>query len=282
MRIIFSVTLILSCLESGLALADSVVWSGEIQINDYLCSHFNKDEIIVHGDVKIANSKDADPYKPPLIIPIQCEKLTFESGSSLSSMSAVDIRISKVTAGPVKLVSLRGIRGGDAKPTPDIWTRVKMRRGDAVDPGRSGNNANCDPLNSHDSTVGGDGPRGNDGEDGHKFKASKGAYGDPGATASDIALLTASFAPGSSVEVTAIGGDGGAGGRGGRGADGGDASDGGLGGTGGKACGGANAHSASNGGAGGPGGNGGNGGNGGPGGRRRQRGQRRIRDRWLA
>ena len=232
MRIIFSVTFVVSCWYSSLALADSVVWSGEIQFGNYTCGNANKDEIVVHGDVKIVNSKDVDPNKPPLVVPIQCEKLTFETGSSLSSMSAMDIRISKVTSGPVKLVSLRGIRGGDAKPTPDIWAPVKMKHGDPVGPGPGGHGAKCDPFDSHDSTVGGGGPGGNGGEDGHKFKAPKGAYGDPGATASDITLLTASFAPGSSVEVTAIGGDGGAGGRGGRGADGGDASDGGPGGTG--------------------------------------------------
>lgn len=248
--------------------ADSIVWTGNLQFSDYSCSALNKDEIVVRGAVTVVNPVDIDPHKPPAKVSILCDKFTFEKDASLSSISSMDIRISKVTSGPVKLVSLRGVKGDDAKDTPEIWGVVKMKHGGPVGRGANGDDAQCKIGDSHDSSSGKKGPRGNDGEDGRQIVAPKGASGLAGGTASDIVFLTASFAPGSSVEVTAVGGGGGSGNRGGRGADGGDASDGGIGGKGGNSCStaGIDTHSASDGGPGGDGGNGGHGGNGGPGG----------------
>jgi len=256
----------LVCLLSAvpsMSVAQNVTWSGQVQTDGYDCKLANKAEIVVDGPVTLLHPMDKDAHANPRDITIDCEKLTFKPGSSLSSMSNLDIRISGLTTGPVRIISTRNVRGDDAKPTPEIWGVRKLMDGGPVGEGRHGDNANCNPLDSHTSEGGWTGPRGNDGETGLHYAAPKGESGRSGTTSADVVLLSGSFGPGTTIEVTAIGGDGGAGGRGGRGANGGDGGTGGVGGHGGDGC---ETRDGSNGGTGGRGGDGGDGGNGGPGG----------------
>jgi hypothetical protein len=257
---------LLVCLLSAvptISLAQTVTWSGQVQTDGYECKLASTTEIIVSGSATLIHPMDKDLHANPRNITVDCEKLTFKPGASLNSASNLDIRIDGVAAGPVRIISTRGVKGDDAKLTPEIWGVKKMMNGGPVGKGKTGDDANCNFFNSHTSEGGWTGPRGNDGETGLHYTAPKGESGAPGASSANVVLLSRSFAPETTIEVSAIGGDGGAGGRGGRGADGGDAGNGGTGGRGGNGC---ETRDGSNGGGGGRGGNGGDGGNGGLGG----------------
>ncbi|MCP4220134.1 MAG: hypothetical protein GY765_36220, partial [bacterium] len=235
-------------------------WSGDVTLEKFDCKIANVDGIVVSGPVKLTHPQDTDPYGNIREIGIDCPSLTFEDGSSLTTISSLDIRISKITSGLVRIINTRGVKGSNAAPAPELWKERKMPNGAA---GSNGRNASGCMINDHRSDPGG---RGGNGTSGLNYKAPKGMPGKNGGTAGDVIFLSRAFAESTTIEITANGGDGGAGGLGGRGADGGDGGNGGKGGDANEchsSSGGGNGGNGGDGGNGGPGGNGGDGGNGG-------------------
>lgn len=260
------VSTVLLITTTSLVKAQPVVWTGDVTLETpfFECSEGGHSGIRVVGQTNLVFSNDLDPtVQPAPKVTIRCGTLSFDEGAELTTISSLDIRISDITSGPVRIINTRGIDGPDAPPTPDIWALRKMQNGSKGDDRGKGRSASGCLIGDHGSSSGATGGQGKPGEDGKKFKAPKGADGSPGNPAGNIALTSRNFAEGTTVYIEAIGGDGGAGGRGGRGADGGDGGKGGRGGDGGNAN---ECHSASRGGNGGRGGDGGDGGNGGPGG----------------
>jgi hypothetical protein len=212
----------------GSAFAIDQKWAGTKQLQSFSCSIEKVDKIIISGAVKLNHPKDMDPFQSASTINIDCANLTLEQGSSLSSISSIDIRIDDTTSGPVKIVSTRGVKGADgpsskdpkAPASDDIWAFRKMQNGPKGPDGGGGRDAKKCIEVSHGSDPGGRGTDGTPGQSGLLFKAPKGPSGKNGAPASDITFITRRFAPGSTVELSALGGQGGTGGRGGRGADG--------------------------------------------------------------
>lgn len=245
-------------------MAEPVVWTGEITLRGFDCRREHRDGIIVRGAVTLMHPDDSLAEGSIKQVVVVCSALAFDPGSEIRSISSLDIRIDGTSTGAIKLVNTRGVNGNAAAQTPDIWATVKMAKGESGRSGADGRDASgCVGMDDHLSENGGNGGRGGDGISGQLYAAAKGASGQKGGTSGDVVFISRFLAAGTTVEISAIGGDGGAGGLGGRGADGGDGGDGGKGGRGGFAN---SCHTASGGGNGGYGGNGGDGGGGGQGG----------------
>ena len=258
--------------SGGLSHADDQKWTGTLERDFVDCNNESVDRIIISGAVLLVHPQDKDLSKDAKKISIFCPGLIFEEGSSLSTISFLDIRISDTTSGPVKILNTRGVRGSDgsnppysgADPNADIWALRKMPK--APDGGGAGNGDNargCVLIDDQDSSPGGRGGNGIAGQTGANQPATGGEPGKNGTSAGDVVLISRKFAEGTTIDISASGGSGGAGGLGGRGTDGGEGGDGGHGGKGGNSS---KCHLASRGGDGGTGGNGGDGGNGGAGG----------------
>lgn len=250
------------------AASHSTTWKGEISFDQavYRCEDQGINEIVVSGHVHLMSPEDADPYNKNIkTLSVKCPNLTFTEGSKITSISALDIRITGTTSGPVFIENTRGLmgQGKDAPLTPDIWNDRKMTNGKMGGTGGAGGNASGCVAGDVAASDGKPGAPGEGGADGKTYTAPKGANGLPGAAAGAIVLISKQYAEGTTIQILAQGGNGGHAGQGGRGADGGDGGKGGTGGRGGSAN---RCHSAKRGGMGGPGGDGGDGGNGGPGG----------------
>ncbi|TGQ83717.1 hypothetical protein EN850_02950 [Mesorhizobium sp. M8A.F.Ca.ET.207.01.1.1] len=267
-----TVAVMLTLADRPAASAD-LTWSGNVEVDYINCEKKNIGKIIISGEVTLVHPRDKDPFGDVKKISIFCPLLQFEKDSSLSSISILDIRISDTTSGPVVITNTRGAtRGKDGgnppytgnNPAEDIWVkRVGADGGKGGSGGDGRDGSGCALINDHDSDPGGPGGTGQGGQQGGDLKVAGGEPGQNGVSAADVILISTKFAKGTTIDITANGGDGGNGGMGGRGADGGRGGQGGYGGHGGDAS---SCHTASRGGDGGTGGKGGDGGNGGAGG----------------
>lgn len=241
----------------------SIRWSGEHQLRSYDCKSERADEVIISGTVILRHPEDNDPLGPSPIMSIACDKITFEKDSILQIASSVDVIIRVRAAGPIEILSVRGVPARATPATPQIWKQTKARPGDNIQgagPGGS-DGEECQNFGGG-ADPGGEGARGGRGADGDK-NTPKGADGLPGGNGASVRFIVGEFAPGATIHIVSTGGQGGPGGLGGRGQDGGNGGKGQKGGTGGSGRG---CHSPERGGPGGVGGDGGDGANGGRGG----------------
>lgn len=254
------------------ALSADVVWEGTVKISHFECGEEGNDKIVIRNMVTLVHPEDKAVVDEAKRISIVCPFLQFDNGSSLNTLSALDIRIGDTTSGPVVIINTRGVRGKDGAnpphkgndPAEDIWARKVGAEGEGGDDGQNGRDGSgCDLVGGYDSEPGGNGSVGLVGQDGGELGVARGESGQDGSSAADVILISRKFGEETTIDITANGGDGGNGGTGGRGADGGRGGRGGNGGRGGEAS---ACHAASQGGDGKPGGPGGNGGDGGTGG----------------
>jgi hypothetical protein len=261
-------------IAAQIAQAQVIAWTGQVTVESGLfdCAAVGAQEIVVQGDVNLRHPRDVDVFGPGETIRVRCERLVFRPGSSLTSVSSLEMRISGAVSGPVQIRGERGAAGANADPTPDIWASRTGARGNDGRSGSNGRNAlssSWDYPLGRNADSGGSGDNGGRGADG--ARGSTGAHGSHGANGNHIRIFAGDFGPGTTVSITTRGGAGGLGGRGGRGENGGDGGTGGAGGEGGDGDPpnrkGARGGNGGNGGDGGRGGNGGQGGDGGNGGR---------------
>jgi hypothetical protein len=246
----------------------SIRWTSQtVTTEKFDCSKAGGDGIVVSGTVRVVHPNPS--ASDPQTISIDCDNLRFEDSAEIVTVENLKIRIFKQIAGPVRLLNVRGTKGPDATPTPELWEVRKARSGGNGGSGGSGRDAETSLKGDWSAEDGGGGHRGENGE--HGKNGTTGAHGSGGQFAGKLLLKvgTEGFADGSGVFMSAPGGAGGVGGKGERGVDGGDGGRGGNGGKGGNANpihGAGSGGNGGNGGDGGDGGNGGQGGNGGPGG----------------
>ncbi len=256
----------LSLLFPSIAIAAEKIISGqEVNTDLFDCASQGIDRLILKGNVEFVHPQGEEAFTSldeTKEILIKCKEIHFTEKSVLTSQSNLRVIVDGVLSGSVHINSARGITGYDApgRRLPDLSLH-KATNGTLGREGKGGENASSPPDHDHDGTRGQDGFVGNPGS--HGTSGLTGLTGSPGADAANIHLTTRAVAEGTTVHLSAQGGDGGAGGRGGRGEDGGNGGQGGQGGKGGDAS---LTHTAERGGDGGRGGQGGAGGNGGSGG----------------
>jgi hypothetical protein len=244
--------------------AQELRWNNEeIDGKEFDCLATGSREIVISGIVKLVRQDDRDLLQEPRLIKVSCGLIRFEPGAELRTDSELLV-IADVLAGE-KIVfrSTRGIKGGNAPPTPQIWGIIEAGPGTDGRDGRPSGEKNDGALGAcRDGKNGGQGERGDVGYNG--IHGQPGASGLSGVRGARVTILVGRFETGKEVmQIYSLGGDGGRGGKGGRGEDGGMGGNGGRGGNGGNSeC----FHAGAHGGRGGDGGNGGRGGNGGAGG----------------
>lgn len=225
------------------------------------CSSTGATTLVIKGEVELVRPDDNDDFSPQTIN-VRCENMLFEASAMIKTRSSLMIEISGLAAGPITLVSTRGVAGRDGAEDHSIYTRRQSDAGAPGGAGGAGGDASNDPIKgNHSSKRGDNGAPGAPGTSG--LSGADGASGHSGIPGARIALKAGRFSDDSPVTIRTQGGNGGSGTKGGRGVDGGAGGRGGDGGKGGNA---AVVHPASRGGDGGNGGNGGNGGFGGRGG----------------
>lgn len=160
--------------------AASLVWKGDLTLTGLDCIREKVDGVVISGAVTLHHPSDPDAFGPIQTIIIRCANLVFDTGSSLSSISSMDIRVSELTSGPVKIINTRGVKGRD------------IDNGEAMDRGR-----HCVGREYY-----------------HWGQRGHGEPGFSGVDGGDVTLISKAFAPETTITLISTGGDGGSGGVG--------------------------------------------------------------------
>ena len=218
--------------------------------------------LVIDGVVEITHPKEDIYSASPQKLLIKCENVHFTPGSKLLTLSHLNFMIQKKISGDINIQSVRGVDGDKGKPADVLPTKNALN---GLDGSGGGDGKGADCVSGRRAENGGGGNFAQHGQSGANGNA--GYEGDKGTHSSSIILDVAEIEEGSSLFISAMGGQGGLGGDGGQGQMGGNGGVGGKGGSGGSTDAVCFLSDAGNGGKGGNGGHGGNGGNGGAGGK---------------
>lgn len=236
-------------------------------LKGYDCAKEGVGTIFIQGTLELVHPDDKPGIAHVPEIYLHCENFIFVKDSKILVKAALYIRGDKTVSGAVNIENTRSVAGKDAVGAPSLYARTKAADGPN---GAHGSNGDSAADTSHDYPMGrnadngGEGGPGGRGTDGIAGAPASG--GRPGTAAAPITVKAGTYGAGTTIVMTARGGDAGKGADGGTGRDGGDGGVGGTGGRGGDAAVGRTAGHGGRGGAGGDGGNGGWGGAGGDGG----------------
>jgi hypothetical protein len=203
-----------------------------LQISEYICE--KGEELQITGVVNIKHPKENIYNLKPKVVKINCDYLTFSPHSELGVSSTLHMRIHELAKGDLRFINTRGTKGEDALPQDKL--REKSKNGANGIDGEKGKNSliaiNIERATFRKATDGKNGSFGENGSPG--LNGVLGTTGKNGAHSGDMGFLIHSFAPESTIFISAEGGHGGKGGRGGNGGQAGDGGKSGKGGAGGK------------------------------------------------